>query len=381
MNTVKTHTRHLYGKLGAHSQGQAVERARPRPARAFGIPELEPLPPRSANHPMRVTTAHPDAMKHGAMAKALSEPTAYQPALVGAAPRTLLRQRVNAILWALVAANVVWTVASTVFHNQIPLPILIPVVVFVPLAFALLHGAMRYGWTGILTFLVVSLVVSNVLENLSILTGFPFGHYYYTGQLGPKIFLVPLLIGPAYFGTGYLAWVLGTVLIGEVRPRGSALTTFGVPLIASFVMVAWDLGTDPSRSTIGQVWIWQQGGGYFGVPLTNYLGWSFTVYIFFQLFALYLYFRRPKIDVATPAPSRSHFAQATVMYALIGLGIVLAYVVGSPNTLVTDAAGVVWQSSSIAEGEATVTVYTILFATALAAVKLLQRPAAVSRGN
>jgi hypothetical protein len=36
---------------------------------------------------------------------------------------------------------------------------------------------------------------------------------------------------------------------------------------------------------------------------------------------------------------------------------------------------------SIAEGEATVTVYTILFATALAAVKLLQRPAAVSRGN
>jgi uncharacterized protein YbjT (DUF2867 family) len=33
------------------------------------------------------------------------------------------------------------------------------------------------------------------------------------------------------------------------------------------------------------------------------------------------------------------------------------------------------------EGEATVTVYTILFATALAAVKLLQRPAAVSRGN
>jgi LuxR family maltose regulon positive regulatory protein len=28
VNTVKTHMRHLYGKLGAHSRGQAVERAR-----------------------------------------------------------------------------------------------------------------------------------------------------------------------------------------------------------------------------------------------------------------------------------------------------------------------------------------------------------------
>ena len=28
VNTVKTHMRHLYGKLGAHSRGKAVERAR-----------------------------------------------------------------------------------------------------------------------------------------------------------------------------------------------------------------------------------------------------------------------------------------------------------------------------------------------------------------
>jgi putative membrane protein len=318
-------------------------------------------------------------MNHGAMDKALSEPTAYQPAVVEPSPRTLPRLRVNAILWALVAANVVLTVATTVFPNQIPVPILIPLVVFLPLAFALLHGAVRYGWAGILAFLVVCLVVSNVLENSSILTGFPFGHYYYTAKLGPKLFLVPLLIGPAYVGTGYLAWVLGTVLVGDVRPRGSALTTFAVPLIASFVMVAWDLGMDPTNSTIRQTWIWQQGGGYFGVPLTNFLGWSLTVYVFFQLFALYLYFRQPRrIDMAKPALSRSHYAEAVVMYARIGLGIVLAYLVGSPNTVVTDASGVVWQSSSIAEGEATVTIYTILFVTALAAMKLLQRPAAAA---
>src|SRR2546428_13434073 len=123
-------------------------------------------------------------------------------------------------LWTLVLLNVVLTLVNAVFPNHIPVPILIPLLVVVPLAFALFHGAVRYHWSGILTFLVICLVVSNVLENTSILTGFPFGHYHYTSDLGPKLFLVPLLICPAYFFSGYLAWVLSTVLIADVRPKG-----------------------------------------------------------------------------------------------------------------------------------------------------------------
>ena len=64
-----------------------------------------------------------------------------------------------------------------------------------------------------MTFVAVCLVVSNILENTSILTGFPFGHYHYTDALGPKLLLVPLLIGPAYFANGYFAWVIGNVLV------------------------------------------------------------------------------------------------------------------------------------------------------------------------
>ncbi len=133
-----------------------------------------------------------------------------------------MKKGVTPLLWTLVVLNVVLTLVNAVFPNHIPVPILIPLLVLVPLAFALLHGAVRYQWSGILIFLVLCLVVSNVLENTSILTGFPFGHYYYTSGLGPKLFLVPLVIGPAYFGTGYLAWVLSTVLVGDVRPKGPA---------------------------------------------------------------------------------------------------------------------------------------------------------------
>src|SRR6266496_6272347 len=238
--------------------------------------------------------------------------------------RSFVRNVSTYVLWILV---VVYAVVKLV-NPVLPLHIPTPLVILIPIVFGLLHGALRYKWSGILTFLVICLVVSNLLENTSILTGFPFGHYYYTSGLGPKLFLVPLVIGPAYFGTGYLAWVLSTVLIGDVRPKASAFMTFAVPFMASFMMVAWDLGMDPTSSTIRHLWIWEQGGGYFGVPLTNYLGWFFTVYVFFQFFALYLRLRKASRDGEEPTLPRSYYAQAIVMYAVIGLVIVVNYLVG-----------------------------------------------------
>src|SRR5258708_35521667 len=179
-----------------------------------------------------------------------------------------MKKGVTPLLWTLVVLNVVLTLVNAVFPNHLPVRILIPILIVVPLVFALLHGAVRYQWSGIITFLVMCLVVSNLLENTSILTGFPFGHYYYTSGLGPKLFLVPLVIGPAYFGTGYLAWVPSTVRLGGIRPKTSTFTTFPVPFMASFIMVAWHLGMDPTSSTILHLVVWEQVGGDFCVRLT-----------------------------------------------------------------------------------------------------------------
>jgi putative membrane protein len=136
-------------------------------------------------------------------------------------------------------------------------------------------------------------------------------------------------------------------------------------------MVMWDLTLDPRASTIQHQWIWEQGGGYFGVPLSNYLRWFFTVFVFLQLFALWVRYRPPGGEGPRPLP-RSHQAQAAVMYAVIGLTPVLTYLAGGTNSQVTDAAGVVWQTRIIAETAATVSIYTMLFAVALSIVKLVQ---------
>jgi uncharacterized membrane protein len=236
----------------------------------------------------------------------------------------------------------------------------------VSLAFVLLHGARRYGWPAVVTYLVVVLVVSNILENLSIDTGFPFGHYHYTG--GGKIFQVPWFIGIAYACTGYLAWIIGTVLVGEVRRRATWLTTIGAPVVASFAMVAWDLSLDPAASTIHQTWIWENSGGFFGVPLVNFLGWSFTVYLFFQIFALYLRAR----GLQARDRSSSGDLQAVLQYAVIAVGFFVTYATAE-RTVVTDALGQTWRTADIYETSALTTIYGLVFIAALAFLRIAQR--------
>src|SRR5258708_19785394 len=110
-----------------------------------------------------------------------------------------MKKGITPLLWTLVLLNVVLTLVNALFPNHLPVPLLIPLLIVVPLAFALLHGAQRYQWSGIFTFLVMCLFVSNLLENTSLLTGFPFCHYYYTTDLGPNLFFVQLFLAPPIF--------------------------------------------------------------------------------------------------------------------------------------------------------------------------------------
>lgn len=269
-------------------------------------------------------------------------------------------------LWVVVVIYAALITVSSLWPTLIPAS---PLVLLL-LAFVLVHGALRYGWRGILIFVAIALIVSNVLENVSILTGFPFGHYHYTGMLGPKLFLVPLLIGPAYIGTGYLAWIIASILVGDVRRNSPALTLIATPVIAAFAMVVWDLCLDPTLSTILHFWIWEHGGGYFGIPLTNYLGWYLTVYLFYQAFALYARFgpARPA-DVSMP---RAFYLQAVAAYAVIGFSFMLQYVSATPR-IVTDATGAQWNTGAIHETAAIVGLFTMVFVAVLAAIKLYQR--------
>ena len=266
-------------------------------------------------------------------------------------------------LWAVTAVVFLGLLVSA-FVPGVRLPLIVAQV-----GFALLHGAQRYSWRAIGVFVAAGLAISNILENFSIQTGFPFGHYHYTG--GSKIFQVPWFIGPAYLATGYLAWVVATVLLGDVRRNSPWLTTIGTPIIGAFAMTAWDLALDPATSTINHACIWENGGAFFGVPLVNFLGWTFTVYLFMQVFALYLRSRGP-LPATQPDRTMASDLQGVLLYAATAISFFPNFFTGE-RTTVTDAVGATWRTGDIYETSVLLTVYGMFFIALLALLRIAQR--------
>jgi uncharacterized membrane protein len=188
------------------------------------------------------------------------------------------------------------------------------------LAFVLIHGSRRYGWDNLFIFFGITFLVSWSIESASIALALPFGSYHYTELLGARIGAVPLAVLAAYFVAGYLAWTMGTTFLGNLGAGIERRNLILVPAIASLIMVMWDLCMDPIKSTIERAWVWEGGGAHHGVPISNYFGWYLTMFIIYQLFALYLYRTGGNERVAQP---RIYWILVPVMFLGLALQFLL----------------------------------------------------------
>jgi uncharacterized membrane protein len=248
-------------------------------------------------------------------------------------------ERFNRVLLSLLFAYLVGRVLQ-LFAGRIPNLVIVIFHVIPPALFAVLHGSRIYRRFGVLVFATLCLGVASFSESLSLRTGFPFGHYEFTSVMGPKWFGLPLLLSLAYLGMGYLSWVVATLILHRTGPlTGKSVVVF--PLAASFVMVAWDLSMDPVWADIDHAWIWKRGGAYFGVPISNFLGWYLTVYVFYQLFALYL-----RNHPATLMQAR-YWRLAVLFYAASALGNFLVIHSGPATEVFVDASGRSWAIAHI----------------------------------
>ena len=192
---------------------------------------------------------------------------------------------------------------------------------------------------------------------------------------------LPLLIGLAYLGMGYLSWTLARLLLGRTSGGLTGASLIAVPVVAGFLMVAWDLTFDPIASTINGFWIWEQGGSYFGVPFSNFVGWFLTVLVFFTLFAIYVE-RRADVRATSARLSGAYWLQAVALYAAAAIPALLGPLYHSAAGAVTDMAGNVWRVEDLYLGVALAGIFTMIPFALLAALRALDiSPADAPRLN
>jgi uncharacterized membrane protein len=249
------------------------------------------------------------------------------------------------------------------FAGRVPNLLIITFQVIPPALFAVVHGARIYRLRGILIFATLCLGVGTLFESVSLRTGFPFGHYRFTDLMGPKLFDLPILLALAYVGMGYLSWILAVVILDCHNEPLSGRKIVLLPLAASFAMTAWDFSMDAVWADIDHAWVWRDGGSYYGVPTSNFFGWFLTVYIFYQLFALYL---RNRVTIRSRT---SHWRLAILFYAVSAAGNLLVVAPLSLGGVFVDAGGKHWAIPDILWASRLVSIFLMMPLSLIAWVK------------
>ncbi|MDQ2051264.1 bisanhydrobacterioruberin hydratase [Natronolimnohabitans sp. A-GB9] len=106
------------------------------------------------------------------------------------------------------------------------------------------------------------------IELIGVRTDWPYGAFEYTIQLGPMLLgAVPIAL-PLFF----IPLVLNAYLLTLLVFGAWTETPFVRIPVAIVAVVAIDLVLDPAAVAVG-FWAFEPAGVYYGVPVSNYVGW------------------------------------------------------------------------------------------------------------
>jgi uncharacterized membrane protein/1-acyl-sn-glycerol-3-phosphate acyltransferase len=141
----------------------------------------------------------------------------------------------------------------------------------------LLFGLLFVGPRKTFIFFFTSSIISLSMELIGTSTGFPFGAYSYTSFLGFKILdHVPYSIPLSWFYMGFTSYILASVIVPRLWQRHHTPWSL---ILGAYFLTVWDLALDPAMASKYlplHFWLWHQTGPYFGMPISNLVGWSLT---------------------------------------------------------------------------------------------------------
>ena len=175
-----------------------------------------------------------------------------------------LSPRLNGLLNAVVGIAILLQVLYPLVDGEI-LRLLTINVVYWGAGAMLLHALLAYGTRYAITYFLFTFIFALTIEHVGLMTQWPFGDYSYSGNLGLKIFDVPLVVP--------FAWIMMAhpVLTAARRIAGNWVFLYG-----GVALAAWDLFLDPLMVAQGN-WTWVVTGAHVPfqpeIPLSNTFGW------------------------------------------------------------------------------------------------------------
>lgn len=146
-------------------------------------------------------------------------------------------------------------------------------------------------WLGlrdsIMLFVVLG-VLALVIETTAIITGFPYGHFGYSDLLGYRLF------GYAPWTVAF-AWTPLVLASYAVAVRTFSNSVFRIATVA-LVLFLFDVVLDPGAVYLG-FWKYAAGGGFYGVPLSNFIGWLVSGAIAGVVMELFTRWKKPLLPI------------------------------------------------------------------------------------
>ena len=131
-----------------------------------------------------------------------------------------LSPRVNGLLNSVVAIAILLQVIYPLVNGE-TLRLLTLNVIYWGAGAMLLHALLAYGTRYAITYFLFTFIFALTIEHIGLMTQWPFGNYSYSGNLGLKIFEVPLVVP--------FAWIMMAhpVLTAARRIAGNWVFLYG----------------------------------------------------------------------------------------------------------------------------------------------------------
>ena len=172
--------------------------------------------------------------------------------------------------------------------------------------------SLRLGYKQALLFAAAGYVIAWTAEYSSIHNGIPFGRYYYICQTKDKelwVLGIPFMDSMSFVFLSYASYSVALLRTRPCRaggaglPRGRRIGQFlKAPLLGALFCMYLDVLIDPlalrgDKWFLGQIYGYPGKGAYFGIPISNFIGWfvvGFVLICALRLIDLFVGARKAK---------------------------------------------------------------------------------------